>query len=44
MQLVPIAMRWTGEHANLIVSRTFSKAHGLAALRVGYGIMTEKQA
>ena len=31
--------RWTGEHANLIVSRTFSKAHGLAALRVGYGIM-----
>jgi len=31
--------RWTGEHGNLIVSRTFSKAHGLAALRVGYGIM-----
>jgi len=30
---------WTVEHANLIVSRTFSKAHGLAALRVGYGIM-----
>ena len=30
---------WTTEHANLIVSRTFSKAHGLAALRVGYGIM-----
>jgi len=30
---------WTGTHANLIVSRTFSKAHGLAALRVGYGIM-----
>jgi histidinol-phosphate aminotransferase len=30
---------WTNEHANLIVSRTFSKAHGLAALRVGYGIM-----
>ena len=30
---------WTGTHANLIVSRTFSKAYGLAALRVGYGIM-----
>jgi len=30
---------WTDEHANLVVSRTFSKAHGLAALRVGYGIM-----
>jgi len=30
---------WTGTYANLIVSRTFSKAYGLAALRVGYGIM-----
>ncbi len=30
---------WTGAHANLVVSRTFSKAYGLAALRVGYGIM-----
>jgi histidinol-phosphate aminotransferase len=30
---------WTAEHPNLVVSRTFSKAHGLAALRVGYGIM-----
>jgi len=26
-------------HPNLIVLRTFSKAHGLAALRIGYGIM-----
>ncbi len=25
-------------HANLIVTRTFSKVHGLAALRVGYGL------
>ena len=32
---------WTGKYANLIVSRTFSKAYGLAALRVGYGIMDE---
>jgi histidinol-phosphate aminotransferase len=30
---------WTGTYANLIVSRTFSKAYGLAALRVGFGIM-----
>ena len=30
---------WTGTYPNLIVSRTFSKAYGLAALRVGYGIM-----
>jgi len=31
--------RWIGKHPNLVVSRTFSKAYGLAALRVGYGIM-----
>jgi histidinol-phosphate aminotransferase len=30
---------WLSAHPNLVVSRTFSKAHGLAALRVGYGIM-----
>jgi histidinol-phosphate aminotransferase len=30
---------WTGTYANLVVSRTFSKAYGLAALRVGYGLM-----
>ncbi len=33
------AAAWTGKYANLVVSRTFSKAYGLAALRVGYGIM-----
>ncbi|MHC0035498.1 histidinol-phosphate transaminase [Pseudoneobacillus sp. C159] len=27
------------EHANLVILRTFSKVYGLAALRVGYGIM-----
>jgi histidinol-phosphate aminotransferase len=26
------------QHPNLILTRTFSKAHGLAALRVGYGL------
>ncbi len=30
---------WVARYANLVVSRTFSKAYGLAALRVGYGIM-----
>jgi histidinol-phosphate aminotransferase len=30
--------RWVAEMPNLIVSRTFSKAYGLAGLRVGYGI------
>jgi len=37
-QHAPLA-GWTQTYANLIVSRTFSKAYGLAALRVGYGIM-----
>jgi len=31
--------QWLGRYPNLLVSRTFSKAHGLAALRVGYGLM-----
>ena len=30
---------WIARHSNLLVSRTFSKAYGLAALRIGYGIM-----
>jgi histidinol-phosphate aminotransferase len=33
---------WIAEHPNLVVSRTFSKAYGLAALRVGYGVMDAK--
>ncbi|MDQ6621693.1 MAG: histidinol-phosphate transaminase [Pseudomonadota bacterium] len=32
-------IEWIARHPNLIVSRTFSKAYGLAALRVGYGLM-----
>ena len=31
------ALRWSEEFSNLVVSRTFSKAYGLAGLRVGYG-------
>jgi histidinol-phosphate aminotransferase len=34
----PDASRWLAEFPNLIVTRTFSKVHGLAALRVGYGL------
>jgi histidinol-phosphate aminotransferase len=30
--------RWLGRHPNLVVSRTLSKAFGLAGLRVGYGL------
>jgi histidinol-phosphate aminotransferase len=29
---------WLGDFPNLVVSRTFSKAYGLAALRVGYTV------
>jgi histidinol-phosphate aminotransferase len=31
--------RWLRDLPNLVVSRTFSKAYGLAGLRVGYGVM-----
>lgn len=30
---------WLAEYPQLILSRTFSKAYGLAALRIGYGLM-----
>ncbi|MGE5668282.1 MAG: histidinol-phosphate transaminase [Betaproteobacteria bacterium] len=33
------SIAWIGRYPNLIVSRTFSKAHGLAGLRVGFGVM-----
>jgi histidinol-phosphate aminotransferase len=34
----PDGMRWIKRYANLIVTRTFSKAYGLAGLRIGYGV------
>jgi histidinol-phosphate aminotransferase len=34
----PDASRWLSDFPNLIVTRTFAKVHGLAALRVGYGL------
>ena len=33
------AIGWLGEFDNLIISRTFSKAYGLAGLRIGFGLM-----
>lgn len=32
------ALSWLADHPNLIVTRTFSKAHALAGLRVGYAV------
>ena len=34
----PDGIAWLDRFPNLIVTRTFSKIHGLAALRVGYGV------
>jgi histidinol-phosphate aminotransferase len=34
----PDTSRWLADFTNLVVTRTFSKVHGLAALRVGYGV------
>ncbi|MBC7698138.1 MAG: histidinol-phosphate transaminase [Bacteroidia bacterium] len=32
------ALNWLKEFENLIISRTFSKAYGLAGLRIGFGV------
>jgi histidinol-phosphate aminotransferase len=34
----PEALGWLGEFPNLVVTRTFSKAYGLAGLRAGYAV------
>ena len=34
----PDSVKWIAEHPNLLVTRTFSKAYGLAGMRIGYGI------
>lgn len=34
----PDSSRWLAAHPNLVVTRTFSKAYGLAGLRVGYAL------
>ncbi len=35
---VPDGTRWLSRHPNLVVARTFSKAYGLAGLRIGYAL------
>ena len=37
---LPDGLEFLSAYPNLLVSRTFSKAYGLAALRVGYGLST----
>lgn len=34
----PDTSQWLGRYSNLLVTRTFSKAYGLAGLRIGYGL------
>lgn len=34
----PVAIKWLDEFPNLVITRTFSKAYGLAGLRIGYAI------
>ncbi|MCB0919434.1 MAG: histidinol-phosphate transaminase [Actinobacteria bacterium] len=38
----PDGVALTGEHSNVLALRTFSKAYGLAGLRVGYGVASEQ--
>lgn len=35
---VPDGTQWLARHPNLVITRTFSKAYGLAGLRVGYSL------
>jgi histidinol-phosphate aminotransferase len=35
---VPDGLQWLAHHPNLVITRTFSKAFGLAGLRVGYAL------
>jgi len=37
----PDTMQWLDSFPNLIVTRTFSKIHGLAGLRIGYAVSNE---
>ncbi len=34
----PDTLSYLGDYGNVLVTRTFSKVHGLAALRIGYGM------
>jgi histidinol-phosphate aminotransferase len=39
-ELYPDGIAYLDRHPGLIVTRTFSKIHGLAGLRIGYGVMS----
>jgi histidinol-phosphate aminotransferase len=39
---LPDCAEWLAELPNLVVTRTFSKAHGLAGLRVGYALSSRE--
>jgi histidinol-phosphate aminotransferase len=38
------SIAWLKEHPNLLITRTFSKAYGLAGLRIGYGLSSPQMA
>ncbi|WP_428354678.1 histidinol-phosphate transaminase [Methyloprofundus sp.] len=40
----PDSIGWLSVYPNLIITRTFSKAYGLAGLRVGYGLSSPEMA
>ena len=40
----PNSVAWVGKYPNLVTTRTFSKAYGLAGLRVGYAVSSPEMA
>ena len=40
----PDSIAWLAKYPNLVITRTFSKAHGLAGLRVGYSLSSPEMA
>lgn len=40
----PDSVSWLADYANLIITRTFSKAYGLAGLRIGYSLSSAEMA
>ena len=42
LDCVDLAVNWLKEFDNLIITRTFSKAYGLAGLRVGYALSSSQ--
>ncbi len=39
---IPNTIEWLSDYPNLVVTRTFSKAYGLASLRLGYAATSEE--